>query len=43
MIIKFRTNPNDDTDFYKELEDLFTKETSRYYSIKGEQYLKEYT
>mgnify|MGYP001547989037 CR=1 FL=1 len=43
MIIKFRTNTNDDTNFYKELEDLFAKETSRYYNIRGEHYLKDYT
>lgn len=43
MIIKFRENPQDDTDFYKELEDLFIKDTSRYYSIKGKEFIKNYT
>lgn len=43
MIIKFRHTANDDTDFYKELEDLLVKETSRYYSKKGIEFLKDYS
>lgn len=43
MIIKFRENQSDDCDFYKELEDQFIRETSRYYNIKGEELLKNYS
>lgn len=43
MILKFKHSANDDTDFYKELEEMLVKETSRYYSLKGAEYLKEYT
>jgi hypothetical protein len=34
MIIRFRHSANDDTDFYKELEDILVKDTSRYYNMK---------
>lgn len=43
MIVKFRQNQQDDTDFYKELEDLFTKETAKYYNIKSREYLHNFT
>lgn len=43
MIIKFRHNSADEADYYKELEDLFIKETARYYNLKGIEYLKDYS
>lgn len=33
MIIQFRGNSSDEGDFYSELEDMFIKETSKYYNI----------
>mmetsp|Transcript_12358 Transcript_12358/g.12405 ORF Transcript_12358/g.12405 Transcript_12358/m.12405 type:complete len:126 (+) Transcript_12358:331-708(+) len=44
MIIRFGENrDNEEEDFYKELEEMYIKETSLYYSIRGPKYLKEYT
>ena len=43
MIIKFRSNTSDEVDFYKELEEMFTRETSRYYNMKGKEFLRDYT
>ena len=43
MLIKFKQTQNEEEDFYKELEELYVSETSRYYSIAGKDYLKDYT
>jgi hypothetical protein len=43
MIIQFRETMSDESDFYTELEEMFIKETSKYYNICGKEYLQDYT